>query len=114
VRKDLKNSLNGYLKSLCTVYEDRTYDEAVSACSKLDMKLFVANSTEEKDSLGKFSDTQWPYGSFWVDGKAGTNCSVFSNDKKVNYTKTEMVCLTRSCFHCEYQSEIQKRFLKQT
>jgi hypothetical protein len=48
------------------------------------MKLYIANSTEEIDSMSKFSNIQWPFGNFWVNGKNGSNCAIFSNTGRLN------------------------------
>lgn len=93
------------------MYQDKTYNEAVSACSAMNMTLFVTNSTEDSNAISKFTDINWPYGKFWVNGKSGSNCSILSNDKRVNYTKTESPCTTKTYFHCEFESNLKLYFL---
>jgi hypothetical protein len=104
VQRDLKNARGGYLKSVCTIYQDINFSQANTSCSAIGMKLFVASSTEEINAITRHSNIQWPYGLFWVNGKNGTNCAVMSNDKSLTYSKREMSCSSNAYFHCEYQS----------
>jgi hypothetical protein len=106
VKRDLKNARGGYLKSVCSIYLDISYDQAKSACTGIGMKLFVANSTEEINAITRYSNVQWPYGLFWVDGKDGNDCSVFSNDKSLSYMKKNATCTSSAYFHCEYLSKV--------
>ena len=94
------------MKSICTVHEDKTYDEAALFCKSNGLKLFVGSNAEEKTALTSYSDVQYPFGAFWVSGKSATGCSVVTNTKKVNYASDQIACATKTYFHCEYQSEL--------
>jgi hypothetical protein len=93
------------LKSVCTVYQDLSYDNAKLACSTVGMKLFVANTTEEINAITRYTDIHFPYGLFWVEGKNGTNCAVMSNNGRIDYKKTQTTCTANAYFNCEYQSK---------
>jgi hypothetical protein len=105
VSRDLKDSSGNYIKSVCTMYQDKTYDAAVTTCTANGMKIFNADSVDTENAMVSFSNVQWPYGNFWVEGKSGTICSAFSNDKKLSYFKTQSTCTLNAYFHCEYQSK---------
>lgn len=106
VQRDL--SVDGsYTKSVCTVYQDVIYDQAVSICESNGMKIYNADTVNHEKALVSYSDVQWPFGSFWAQGKSGVNCTSFSNIKRLSYFKTESPCTTLAYFHCEYESKIQ-------
>jgi hypothetical protein len=107
VRRDLKDSTGAYLKSVCTVYQDVTYDIAAQLCIGNDMKLFEAKSEETMRAINKYSDVQWPYGSFWIDGPSTSGCSIVTNDNRVNYDESESACTKKNYFNCEYGSKFE-------
>lgn len=108
VIRDLKDSTGNYLKTLCSVYKDQTYDEAVKTCAASGMKMYNADQTEAENALLTFSDLQWPLGTFWVEGKSGSNCSAVSNTNIVYFAKTSLACPSnaKNYFHCEYQCKL--------
>ena len=105
LKVDLVDTNGNYLKSICTVYEDKTYDEASLFCKSNGLKLYVASTTDEKAAINSFCDVQYPFGAFWVSGKSSSGCTVVSNNEKINYALTKSSCASKAYFHCEYQSE---------
>ena len=105
VKRDFKDSNGVYQKSVCTVLQDTTYDNAATACANNGMTLLDLNSVELENYMFSYSNIQWPYGYFWYLGKTGTVCSLFSNDRSLFYFKTQLACTINAYFHCEYQSE---------
>ena len=106
MQRDL--SVDGrYTKSVCTVYQDVTYDQAVDICESNGMRIYNADAVNHGKALVSYSDVNWPFGSFWAKGKSGVNCILFSNDKRLSFFKTESLCTTKTYFHCEYESKIQ-------
>jgi hypothetical protein len=84
VTRDLKDSNGNYTKSVCTMYQDKTYDAAVTACTANNMDIFNADSVDTENAMVSYSNVQWPYGNFWVEGST---------------------CTANAYFHCEYQGE---------
>jgi hypothetical protein len=102
--RDFKDASGNYLKSACTIYQDRNYDDAVTTCANLGMKILNTNTSNLESSMVSYLNMQFPYGSFWVEGKSGSNCATFSNDKRLSYVKTTASCSNNAYFFCEYQS----------
>jgi hypothetical protein len=105
VTRDFKDSNGKYSKSVCTIFQDKTYDDSVATCNANGMKILNTTTPEIENAMVAYSNIQWPYGLFWVEGKTGSNCNVFSNDKKLSYFKTTAACSSDAYFHCEYQSK---------
>lgn len=101
-KRDLKDSNDNYLKSVCTVFIDFYYDTSVISCRDFGMKLFTARSDEEKNAINRYSDYTWPFGSFWIEGKSNTMCGVTTNKDRLNFETTEMGCYNVSYYYCEY------------
>jgi hypothetical protein len=108
VKRDLKDSNGNYLKSVCTVYQDKTYNDAAKFCAANNMTLYVAGSIDEKNALLEYSNIQWPFGTFWIEGNVTNyvNCSVVTNDIRILYDKAENPCIKLNYFNCEYGSEL--------
>jgi hypothetical protein len=106
VTRDVNGSAGNYVKSVCTVYQDMTYDNAVASCTSNGMKILNSNSADVENFMISYSNVQWPYGSFWTEGKNGTGCLSFSNDKRLTYYKTMATCTNSAYFHCEYQGKL--------
>jgi hypothetical protein len=92
------------LKSVCTVYQDKSYNDAAKFCAANNMTLYNADSAEEKKALVDYTNVQWPFGTFWVEGNH-TNCSVVTNDNRINFEMAEDKCKDLNYFDCEYGSE---------
>jgi hypothetical protein len=113
VERDLKDSSGNYLKSVCTVYQDQTYDDAVKMCADNGMKIYNAASAASANAVIGYSDIQWPFGTFWIDGKSGSNCAVVTNDKRINFATANISCVApnlltpppKNYFHCEFICE---------
>lgn len=105
ITRDLKDSGGAYIKSLCSIYQDKTYDQAVAFCSANGMKIFNADVAEVESALTSFSNMQWPVGTFYVEGKSGTSCNVLSDAGRVTFAKSTVLCTVANHFHCEYNSE---------
>jgi hypothetical protein len=98
------------LKTACTVYQDQSYDDAVKTCAANGMKIYNADAAGSSSSLISYSNLQWPFGTFWVDGKSGSNCSAVTNDKRLSFAKTDISCVApnlftpppKNYFHCEF------------
>jgi hypothetical protein len=66
------------------------------------MKIFNADSDDVANALISHSNVQWPFGTFWVEGKTGSNCAAISDDKQTLFSKTNVGCYSLNHFHCEY------------
>ena len=82
------------------------YDAAVTTCAANGMSILNVNSVDIENYMISYSNVQWPYGYFWYLGKNATLCSLFSNDKKLSFFKTQLACTINAYVHCEYQSKI--------
>ena len=68
------------------------------------MTLFIANSAQEKTAIVGYSNTQWRYGTFWVEGITPPSCGTVSFVGNVFVQATDN-CTNVNYFHCEYSSE---------
>ena len=100
--KDLKNSAGAYVKSVCSVYQDMIYDSAASTCIANGMTLFDSNTADMDNALLSYSNTQWPWGSFWIAGRGAFFCSAMSDSLQTLFTKQNLGCLTFNYFNCEF------------
>ena len=72
-------------------------------CSANGMKIFDAGSNNSLSAVLAYSNSQWPFGTFWVEGKNGTVCSAISDVTQPNFLKTNSVlCTAKNYFNCEY------------
>lgn len=61
-----------YLKTLCTVSKDLTYEQARAICTDAGMHLFVINNSEVQNALQDASGIRFldrEYARLWVNGK---------------------------------------------
>ena len=111
-KRDLKDSNGNYQKTVCTVYQDKTYVEAVAMCSASGMKIFNAESVESVNAVISYSTSQYPFGTFWVEGKNGTVCSAIADVAQPNFLKTNSVlCTTKNYFNCEYICKFSNKII---
>jgi hypothetical protein len=89
------------LKTVCTVHQDQTYDDAVKTCEASGMKIFDAKTAPEKAAINRYTDIQYPYGDFWVKGKSGADCSIVTSQSQIHYYLGKSLCTTKTHFHCE-------------
>jgi hypothetical protein len=106
VKRDLRDSSGSYTKTVCTIYQEKNYDNAVATCADNGMKIYNAASTTDANAMLSYSDINWPYGSFWTEGKFGLNCTAVTNDNKLNFYMTRITCSTPTYFHCEYTCKL--------
>jgi hypothetical protein len=106
VTRDLKDTNGNYTKSVCTVYQDKIYDDAVSTCTNNGMKIFNANAAVNDNALSSYSNIQWPYGTFWVEGKFGSLfslvCAASTDSGRTTFARSNISCVGINHFHCEF------------
>jgi hypothetical protein len=93
------------LKSVCTIFQEKNYDESVLICANNGMKIFNANDTVVDNALTSFSNLQWPYGTFWIEGKYGSVCAASSDTGRITFERTNLTCSNGNYFHCEFTGE---------
>lgn len=71
------------------------------------MKLFNADSAQDKASVVSYSDSEWPFGTFWVEGKSAAGCAAISDANRVTFAKTDVACSAKNYFNCEFQCKLQ-------
>jgi hypothetical protein len=59
-----------------------------------------------------YTDVQFPFGPFWIDGQTDKTCTALTNDKSINYEETQQDCYKLAYFHCEYVSEYRRKMEK--
>jgi hypothetical protein len=77
------------------------------------MKLYNADSVDSGNAVFAYTDMEYPYGTFWVEGKSGSNCAVVTNTGTALFAKTFVSCVAanifvpppKNYFHCEYMSK---------
>jgi hypothetical protein len=79
-QKDLFDSNGNYLKTACILYSGQTQD---SACSEVNMNLFVIDSNESKQGVLRFATSIFGSGggsTLWINGKRENDGDWYKKD----------------------------------
>lgn len=69
------------------------------------MKMFNANTVESLKASLAFANIQWPFGTFFIEGKSGTACTVLTDSGLISFVKRTAACSSLNHFNCEYKSK---------
>lgn len=107
--QNIKDSLGGYLKTICYIPLARNQDMARTHCVSGQMKLLTFDTDVVKTAVLDFSNTKFGSGwILWVEGRNTTGC--VSIKKYTKFVEQLYPCTTSYYFYCEYQM-IQKSFV---
>jgi hypothetical protein len=102
--KDLYDDSETYIKTVCTVLIDKTYDAAEKYCLSHGMSLFMLEPPEATKALLDLANTQYKAGrGFYlhVHGKTSEGCSSLFNGNGFFEVISDL-CNSRYSFYCQY------------
>jgi hypothetical protein len=103
--KDLNDDSGNYIKSVCLVAIDETYNGADEKCQSYGMSLYNVDTSEAKKALLDFSTTRFKplLGVvLYIQGKTSVGCNILYNGEGLFDVFPDDDCYYRCYFYCQF------------
>jgi C1A family cysteine protease len=107
--QDLFDGSKKYLKSLCLVEDEKSYEEAQTVCLNNGMRLFRAESSSDKEALFTYANKQWssredfsPFINGITTSETSPACTNIGKSGDSFEEDPEVDCAEKAPFVCEF------------